>query len=383
MSDNENLGSSVDGDVNLENYSNNAEDEGTYDDVQHDPVALQEPENNVNQLDKSTNVETSEPTCTLPGVSEIDNNDVVKSENTDDGVITEKSEEEKTKTEICEVEQKDIDDKEESKLTDDCDNQCISEDIISKSSSDMINIVKDIEQEPEHNITKDAILDTEAMQNVVEETKEMILDDSCEKSNVDSVNSNKYETDCVLPSDGKTDEKLTDKPAEISDEREKKSEDNEDKSKEKKIDEKEKNVKKSDSSKKPAFDQSSGKRFDKKDKGTPKKSEECSNTRDSPSRTQSGRQELSRSKVDSRSSAGGRGDAKSYKKEEERYDQKKKTTERDDRGKRYEEKDSKRYSDRRDRERSYRDDKAKRFDDKDKRKDDRNGRRGSGDSKSK
>lgn len=383
MSDNDDLGSSVDGDVNLDDYSNNAEDQGTYDDLRQDTVTLQEPENNVNQVDKSTNVETSEPTCTLLGVSEIDNNDVVKSEDTDDGVITETSEEEKTKTEICEVEENDIDDNVESKLTDDCSHQCMSQDIDSKSSSDIINMAQEIEQEPEHDITKDAVFETEAMQNVVEETKEMTLDDSCENSNVDCVNSNKYETDGVVPSDGKTDEKLTDKPAEISDEKEQKSEDNEDKSKEKKIDENEKNVKKSDSSKKPAFDQSAGKRFDKKDRGIPKKSEEGSNTRDSPSRTQSGRQELSRSKVDSRSSAGGRGDSKSYRKEEEKYDQKKKTTERDDRGKRYEEKDSKRYSDRRDRERSYRDDKAKRFDDKDKRKDDRNGKRGSGDSKSK
>jgi hypothetical protein len=39
----------------------------------------------------------------------------------------------------------------------------------------------------------------------------------------------------VVPSDGKTDEKLTDKPAEVSNEKEQKSEDNEDKGKEKKI----------------------------------------------------------------------------------------------------------------------------------------------------
>jgi hypothetical protein len=41
----------------------------------------------------------------------------------------------------------------------------MSQDIVLKSSSDMINMVQDIEQESEHNIIKEDIVDTETMQH--------------------------------------------------------------------------------------------------------------------------------------------------------------------------------------------------------------------------
>ncbi|XP_063407646.1 regulator of nonsense transcripts 2-like isoform X4 [Mytilus trossulus] len=148
--------------------------------------------------------------------------------------------------------------------------------------------------------------------------------------------------------------------------------------KEKGIDDKA--AKKNESSKKSSSDDSLSKKVEKKEnKSVSKKPDEYSYARDSPSRSQSSKDSL-RSKTDSRSSTGGRGDGRGYKKEEEKYDQRKKIS--DDRGKRSEEKDSKRYSDRRERERNNRDDKAKRFED-ERRKDDRNGKRGSGDSKTK
>ncbi|XP_076074517.1 regulator of nonsense transcripts 2-like isoform X3 [Mytilus galloprovincialis] len=140
-------------------------------------------------------------------------------------------------------------------------------------------------------------------------------------------------------------------------------------------------AKKNESSKKSSSDDSLSKKSEKKDnKSVSKKPDEYSYTRESPSRSQPSKPDSLRSKTDSRSSTGGRGDGRGYKKEEEKYDQRKKIS--DDRGKRSEEKDSKRYSDRRERERNYRDDKAKRFED-ERRKDDRNGKRGSGDSKTK
>lgn len=140
-------------------------------------------------------------------------------------------------------------------------------------------------------------------------------------------------------------------------------------------------AKKNESSKKSSSDDSLSKKSEKKDnKSVSKKPDEYSYTRESPSRSQPSKPDSLRSKTDSRSSTGGRGDGRGYKKEEEKYDQRKKIS--DDRGKRSEEKDSKRYSDRRERERNNRDDKAKRFED-ERRKDDRNGKRGSGDSKTK
>lgn len=143
----------------------------------------------------------------------------------------------------------------------------------------------------------------------------------------------------------------------------------------------EKTAKKNESLKKSSYDDSLSKKFEKKEnKSVSKKPDEYSYTRESPSRSQPSKQDGLRSKTDSRSSTGGRGDGRGYKKEEERYDQRKKIS--DDRGKRSEEKDSKRYSDRRERERNNRDDKAKRFED-ERRRDDRNGKRGSGDSKTK
>ncbi|XP_052071977.1 regulator of nonsense transcripts 2-like isoform X2 [Mytilus californianus] len=143
----------------------------------------------------------------------------------------------------------------------------------------------------------------------------------------------------------------------------------------------EKTAKKYESLKKSSYDDSLSKKFEKKEnKSVSKKPDEYSYTRESPSRSQPSKQDGLRSKTDSRSSTGGRGDGRGYKKEEERYDQRKKIS--DDRGKRSEEKDSKRYSDRRERERNNRDDKAKRFED-ERRRDDRNGKRGSGDSKTK
>lgn len=349
MSDNENFGSSVDGDVNLENQTNNARTAvGECDVTVNSPL----------ETDSSEYVEAvkSAEESVLGTHDKDGDKEMAENEMT---IPVEMYETEKVETEAI--------------------NNC-PEMLASHIDQNIDDVQSDNDQDLKSEFGTDKVEKADFTE-IIEEAAKMSQEEYSEGEIQNSNNSCGHDDD-EDTSDNKSKTQLSKVPAKENEEKNQKSDDVnvKGKGKENNINEKEKSVKKYDVSKKYTFEDS-GKRFDKKERSNSKKSDDYS--RDSPSRSQSGKQDSQRSKIESHSAVGGRGDGRNSKREDEKYEQRRKNSERDDRGKRYEEKDSKRYSDRRDRERINRDDKAKRFDDKDKKRDDQSGRRGSGDSKSK